>query len=666
MKRFFAGKFILLTGFLIYSLGGRAGSKAGVLAPPKPNILWVTFEDASPYGFSCYGNKAFKTPTVDSLSKKGILFTNAYSTAPHCSPSRSTLITGAFATTYGMDIHREDYETPDNIFYPSILRANGYYCTNNKKTDYNSKVNDRELWDESGDNATYNSNKRGKDQPFFAVFNATASHMSRVRTITTKGRGRFKALGISPEKLILPKYVPDLPEVRSDFAVHLESYIETDEWLNSFLVDLKQRNLDENTIVFFFSDHGGCLPRGKGYPYESGLKVPLIVYIPPKWQKEFNVQEGSVNKNLVGFEDFAPTVLAMAGIKAPGSMQGSPFLGPHPLKKKAYQFCFRSNQENYHYDPCRTATDGKFKYIRNYHPYKPFALRNLYQSGMPANLGWDDYVLSGKCTNKDWLEQYQPKGPEMLFDLEKDPDELHNLAGSPAYDGKLKELRKAVAGHIRASRDLGLFYRDIRLEKAGGLYRWVRDNNFPLEKMYTAAEKASMPTLKDTSYFNALLKSKYAELRYWGAVGYVTLASNHQIKSCPQGLFLSMSDSHFAVAITAAEAIFRVSKDEKALAYIFNRFSENDNFAYSALESFTLDPKYKQRVVNYASKLKELLISSSLNMEDRMSVHTKVRSLLVNVGVLPVEQLYPEKEKEEGEKINKKDWSKQYPKASQR
>lgn len=661
MRLFTTNISYLLTVLFICSLCGPLKGNERPTDPEKPNFLWVTFEDASPYGFSCYGNKTFLTPTVDSLSKKGTLFTNAYSTAPHCSPSRSTLITGSFATTYGMDIHREKYETPGNIFYPTVLRANGYYCTNNKKTDYNTLTDDQPLWDESGANAGYNSDKRGKNQPFFAVFNATASHMSRVRTVTTEGRGRYRGMGISPDKLILPKYVPDLPEVRSDYAVHLESYIEIDEWLKTILEDLRQRHLDENTIIFFFSDHGGCLPRGKGYPYESGLKVPLIVYMPPKWQKKFHVKEGSINNNLVGFEDFAPTVFELAGIKIPDFMQGRPFLGSRSTEKKAYQFCFRSNQENYHYDPCRTASDGRYKYIRNYHPYKPFALRNLYQSGMPSNIAWDEYVLSGKCTNPDWLRQFQAKEPEMLFDLQNDPDELHNLAGNAEHATKLRELRGAVAAHIRESQDLGFFYRDIRKEKPGGLYQWVRNNRFPLSEMYTAAEKASMPALRDTSYFTSLLKSNHPELRYWGAVGYVTLASKNDLKTIPEALRQAMADHSAPVAITAAEGIFRVSKDDQALAFLFNKFSENDNFAYSALENLTLLPEYKPQLLAYTHKLEKLLAGTGQNGHDRMSVHLKIRSLLVNLGVLPVRQLFPDSDIQEGKKVNAKDWKAQYP-----
>ncbi|MDO5980026.1 sulfatase [Flavivirga spongiicola] len=651
-------RLLLLTGIVaIVSCGKKIIEKQIV---ERPNFLCITFEDASPYGLSCYGNPDFKTHTIDSLAKRGILYTNAFSTAPHCSPARSTLITGSFATTYGMDVHREDYETPQHIFYSEILRKHGYFCTNNTKTDYNTILNDKSFWDECGVNATYWSKQRKPNQPFFAVFNASATHMGRMRTIITKDRGRYKKMGINPETIQLPNYVPDLPDVRSDLAVHLESYKGVDLWLRTFLNDLKQRGLAENTIIFFYSDHGGCLPRGKGFPFESGLKVPYIVHVPEKWQKIYGIKQSIIEDRLIGFEDFAPTVLNLAGIEIPGFMQGHPFLGPESDKEKQYQFGFRTNQENYHYDPSRTVRDGKYKYIRNYIPHKPFALRNLYQWGMPANLAWDNYVLSGACNNETWLQPFKPKTSEMLFDLDKDPNELNNLADNPIYSNKLIELRTAVSKHIRETKDLGFFFRGGR-KKEEGLYKWVRKTNFPLEEMYDAAEKASMPTLRDIPYLTKLLSNKHADIRYWGAVGFNTLASRGDIKEVPLVLKNVVKDSVIQVSTMAAEALCYISEDDKALSLLFERFKNNDNTAYSALETLTWYPKQKKRVATLAGKLENLLAENEKNKDDRMSIYLKIRSLMVNIGKLPVKDLYPESHKEKGRLLNIKSRQFQYP-----
>lgn len=626
----------------------------------KPNFIWITFEDASAYGFSCYGNIDIQTPTLDSLALKGIKYVNASSTAPHCSAARSSLITGSFATTYGMDVHREAYETPSNIFYPEYLRQNGYFCTNNDKTDYNTTLNNDDFWDENGPNASYWSDKRKPNQPFFAVFNTTATHMGRMRTITTEGRGLYDELGIDPTNIKLPSHVPDLPDVRSDLAVHLESYLGVDAWLATFLKDLKLRGLEEDTIIFFYSDHGGTLPRGKGFPFESGLNIPLIVHVPEKWAKTYGVKQGVIEERLVGFEDFAPTVLNLAGIEIPDFMQGTPFLGADTSVEKSYQFGFRTNQENYHYDPSRTVSDGKYKYIRNYIPHKPFALRNLYQWGLPANLAWDEYVLSGKCTNEEWLQPFKPKASEMLFDLEKDPNELNNLANNSNFKNKLIELRTAVSRHIRESKDLGFFVRGLR-KKEGGLYNWVNETNFPIEDMYVAVEKASMPTLEDVDYLSTLLSNKHPEMRYWGAVGFNTLASRGQLENAPLALENAMKDPTTEVSTMAAEALCYISDNDEALSILFERFKDNDNPAYSALETLTWYPKQKIKVDAYADKLESLLAENEKNADDRMSIYLKIRSLLVNLHRIPVLDLYPVSHKEQGKLLNKKSRQFKYP-----
>ena len=368
----------------LYSLQTEAADKKN----ERPNILWLTFEDTSAYEFGCYGNGDVHTPNADSLAARGIQFMNAWSVAPQSSAARSSLITGCYSSTYGMDIHPVPYDTPADIFFPQRLREAGYYCTNNSKTHYNSTTDNKSCWDECNNKASYNSTKRGKDQPFFAVYNTVTSHMGRIRTFHTDGRRDYTQEGIFPQQLTLPSYVPDLPEVRSDYAGHLEAVQDVDTWLGIFLKDLETRGLEDNTIIFFFSDHGGCVARGKGYLYESGLKVPMIAYFPPKWRHLANGAKGKEN-GLVNFTDLGPTVLSLAGVKPPKNMQGKALYGKFASKeKREVQFALAANQLH-HFMPVRAVTDGRFKYIRSYIPYRQFALRNYYQWGMPSNKAWD-------------------------------------------------------------------------------------------------------------------------------------------------------------------------------------------------------------------------------------------------------------------------------------
>jgi len=627
----------------------------------KPNILCLVLEDTSQYQFGCYGNTDIETPIIDALAKKGTRYTNASSNAPHCSPARSTLITGSYATTYGMDVHREKYITPDNIFYPELLRDAGYFCTNNEKTDYNTKVDNDNMWDESNAKASYTSSNRKPNQPFFAVFNTAATHMGLVRTITTEGRPDFMEYGIDTKNIFIPPHVPDLPEVRSDEAYQLKASQEADNWVKQHLIQLKSQGLEDNTIVFFFSDHGGCLPRGKGFPFESGLRVPLIIYVPPAWQKKFNLKENIVETKNVGFVDFAPTFLSIAGIKAPKHMQGKAFLGSFEEAPVKLQFGFRTNQENYHYDPSRTVTDGSFKYIRNYISHKPFCLRNLYQWGMPANTAWDEYVMSGNCNNPDWLQPYEPKDAEMLFDLKKDPWELNNLADDLKYKKNLSYFRKEVGNHIRTTKDLGFFPREMRKTKENGLYRWVNDHSFSLEEMYKAAELASKASKNDVPKLLELLNSPHGEIRYWGTIGFCRLGSQGQLKHLPYELKQAMNDDVLEVASMAAEAACYLGEFELGIKKLIGLFKDNFNPAYSSLETLTWYPKQKKMFKKYVSTFQRMLEEQNSVKQDRMGLGVKIRSVLVNLEALSLNELYTKSEIEGGIKRNKSGRKFSYP-----
>lgn len=278
--------------------------------------------------------------------------------------------------------------------------------------------------------------------------------MGRIRTFHTDGRRDYTQEGIYPQQLTLPSYVPDLPEVRSDYAGHLEATQDVDQWLGFFLKDLKDKGLDDNTIIFFFSDHGGCIPRGKGYLYESGLRVPLIVYFPEKWKYLANNIQGE-NYDLVNFTDLGPTVLSLAGVKPTSNMQGNALFGKYMHKgKRKYNFAIAANQLH-HFMPVRAVSDGHYKYIRSYIPYRQFALRNYYQWGMPSNKAWDEWVLEGHNTTPEWALTFDIHPAEMLFDLENDPGEIHDLSSSPKHANILKAMREALNKQIRSTEDLG-------------------------------------------------------------------------------------------------------------------------------------------------------------------------------------------------------------------
>lgn len=629
----------------IYSLEASAANNK---KKERPNILWVTFEDTSSYEFGCYGNKDVHTPNADSLAAQGIQFMNAWSVAPQSSPARSSLITGCYAPTYGMDVHPVSYDTPADIFFPQRLREAGYYCTNNSKTHYNSTNNNKACWDECTKTASYNSPKRGKDQPFFAVFNTVTSHMGRVRTFHTDGRRDYTKEGIYTELLTLPSYVPDLPEVRSDYAGHLEAVQDVDTWLGFFLKDLKDKGLDDNTIIFFFSDHGGCVPRGKGYLYESGLKVPLIAYFPEKWKHLANGKSGKDN-SLVNFTDLGPTVLSLAGVKPTKNMQGKAIFGEYASKEeRKVQFAFAANQLH-HFMPVRAVTDGHIKYMRSYIPYRQFALRNYYQWGMPSNKAWDKLVLGNHNTNPDWALTFDAHPAEMLFDLDKDPGELHDLSSSPEYAEVLAKMRNELSNHIRSTHDLGFFLPTSRTGHV--LYDVVRKEKYPMEELYKLVEAAGMGDIASLPLFEKAIASSHRDMRFWGAVGYAELAHKKQISQCPQALADLLKDEDPYVASEAAYAAAYLGKPQEGIARLINPTKEEDRkIGYSSLECISLDPTMRDYIRQFLPQLKEA--AETLPRKKNEDSGLMARGILVNLGELDIKLLHGPEAYKEGLKLN--------------
>jgi arylsulfatase A-like enzyme len=613
-------------------------------AQGRPNILWLSFEDTSATNFGCYGNPDVKTPVIDDLAKRGILVEHACSVAPHCSPARSSIISGTIATTYGTDIHRQKWRVPQNqYFFPMLMRKAGYFCTNNQKTDYNADIDQsvmKQIWDGNSNVVSYNNPKRGAGQAFFSVFNNTCTHMTRVHTYTIEGR---RKPDVDPATVHLPPFVPDLPEIRADYALHLEGAQDIDKWVKTFLDDLEQRKLADDTIIFIWSDHAGVLPRGKAFPYETGLHPLLIVYVPPKWQKLTDLKPGTRLQNLVGWEDLAPTVLTLAGLPVPSYMQGHSFLAPNAPKKEI-QYGFRTNTGP-HYDPIRTASDGHYKYIRSYTPYKPLGLRQSYQWAVPGQMAWDKAYHEGKV-GPQYRGFFEPKPAEQLFDLATDPWEMKDLASDPAQKDRLEKFRSAVASHMRDTQDLGLFPRTMRdKDKSKSLYEWVRDTKYPVNDLIAAAETASMGDPANLPKLIEYLKSDRQELRFWGASGCMTLAGAGKLKDVPPELVALTKDQNEEIAATSAEALCHAGKADQGLKVLLAlvQNQETMHVAASALEEmgYLADPIEPQL----------------MEMKQKMPI----RSILISLGKLPFEEYYGKKMIKQGIEANGKRMAWQYP-----
>ncbi|HEX6971646.1 MAG TPA: sulfatase [Limnochordia bacterium] len=420
--------------------------------PVRPNFLWITFEDTSPR-LGCYGDPVARTPYVDRLAEQGCRYTHAFSTAAVCAPSRFAVITGMYATSVGAhhmrtthtNPHTPELPTPYSVVVPpyvktftEYLRAAGYFCTNNHKTDYQFTP-PLTAWDECSKEAHWRH--REENQPFFAVFNLATTHESGMWPRADR------PLVTDPDRVRLPPYLPDTPKAREALARHYDNLAANDARVGQLLRELDEDGVAENTIVFLWSDHGEGLPRAKRWPYDAGIRVPLIV----RWCG--GIDPGSVCDDLVSLIDLGPTVLSLAGLPIPAHMQGQPFLGPQ-AQRREYVFAARDRHDEA-YDMVRAVRDKRYKYIRHYHPELPYLLWIPYRNRHPVMEEMWRLHLEGKLEGPQTLMFRSPRPVEELYDVVADPDEIHNLADDPAHRDTLQRMRRALDEWRSAFGDMG-------------------------------------------------------------------------------------------------------------------------------------------------------------------------------------------------------------------
>lgn len=526
--------------------------------PDKPNILWIVSEDNTTL-LGCYGDEIATTPNIDRLAGEGILYENAFCTAPVCAPARSTLITGMYPTAMGTENMRSDYPIPGFIkFFPRYLREAGYYTANHAKKDYNT-IDQPGAWDESGNKATYKNRKPG--QPFFAVFNIGTSHESSIHNYK-------KDLRHDPERITIPAYQPATPEMKHDWAQYYDKLEDMDKEVGRLLKELDDGGLSENTIVFYYGDNGGVLPRSKRFMYESGLHVPLIIRIPEKYAHLAPHRNGTKTGQIVTFVDFAPTVLSLAGISVPQYMQGHAFLGKQRSDEQRYGFAFRGRMDE-RIDLVRSVRDERYRYIRNYYPNKIYAQYIEYLWRAPSMKSWDSAYKTGTL-NEMQSRFFRPKPVEELYDCKRDPDNVDNLADKKEYQGVLKRLRIATRDWLIASKDAGFIpeARKEELSKTTTVYEYAHSPSYPIEKVVETAEMASS---KDPGYLDELigrLQDRDPDVRYWAASGCTILGS--EAMRAKKYLNLLLTDRESSVRIAAAEALYILGEKKKAVNILVN------------------------------------------------------------------------------------------------
>ena len=517
---------------------------------PRPNILWITSEDHGQQ-MGCYGDPLARTPNVDALATRGMLFRHAWSNAPVCAASRTTLITGMLAPSLGAEHMRSKVAMPAEIpMCPRLMSEAGYYCTNNSKEDYNL-IQSGQVWDASSEKAHWRN--RPRSQPFFSVFNIKDSHESKVIK-------RPHTLITNPAAIRVPAYHPDTPEVRHDWAQYYDQVSVADAGAGERLKELEAAGLAGDTIIFYFADHGAGMPRSKRWPSDSGLRVPMVVFFPEQWRhlapKEY--APGAKSDRLVSFVDLAPTLLSLAGLQPPATMQGHAFAGPFQVRPQPFLYGFRGRMDE-RSDLVRCVTDGQFVYLRNFMPHRSQAQHVQTQFRTPTTRVWRRQFDEGLTDDAQSIFWREPKAPEELYDLRADPDETRNLVGVAAHRDVLDKLRLAQQSCAARIRDLG-FLAEAEVEARCGdespYDALATDAAYPFQRVYAAADGASLMQPEAVPQLRKYLHDSDSGVRYWGAMG--ALMRGRPAAHAMQGeLRSSLLDPSDSVRIAAAETLVR-------------------------------------------------------------------------------------------------------------
>lgn len=514
----------------------------------RPNIIWIVSEDNNPF-IGAYGDKLAHTPNIDALAREGVLYRNAFSNAPVCAPSRFGILTGVLPEACAPANHMRSDAKAAGILptYPDLLRKAGYYVTNNVKTDYNCDIDPKAIWDDSSTKAHWKNRPAGK--PFMAVFNLMTTHESQ----------NFKKVPgkVTPEAVRVPAYLPDTPAIRQDIASYYNLMEVMDGQVGKFLAELDEAGLSEDTIVFYYSDNGGVLPRSKRYCYDSGLRCALVVRLPKKWAHLSPVAAGGEVKAPVSFIDLPPTVLSLAGAPIPAVMQGKAFLGSAAAAPGKWAFGMRNRMDE-RYDFVRTVSDGRWRYVRNYMPHLHLLQNQAFAWLAKGYQDIDRLRREGRLTPLQ-RSLFEERPYEELYDTQEDADETVNLAKRPEQAGRMTEMRQALDRHMLAINDNGFIPEDSRLEgyvpsRVAGAY--------PLHRLMALGQVAAQGDRRKAQILRAALADSNEVVRFWGATGFaVQGAWGEDLQRLRR---LATSDPVPQVRVAACDALARSGASAEA------------------------------------------------------------------------------------------------------
>ncbi len=575
-------------------------ARAGAGQPARPNFVFLVSEDNSVHYLRLYGNPLGATPHIERLAAEGVTFDHAFSCAPVCSVARSTLATGLYAPGVGFQYHRRSVAAAlPRGFRPwsALLRQAGYYATNNAKTDYNFVHDLRELWDESSNRASWR-NRPSRSTPFFhmeswpesheSALHFSAAQMARERTTTP------------PEAVTLAPYHPDTPAFRYTHARYSDRMQVIDAKVGSAVEALRRAGVLEDTFVFYFGDHGGVLPGSKGYAYDRGLHVPLVVRIPEHFRHLIPIAPGARTPNFVEFVDLGPTVLQLAGVDVPRRMDGRPFLtragiGSRDSRRSewpsasgdgggvrdgeraargrdfvlaagdartlgaqarglpggrdtAFGYADRMDEK---YDFVRTLRKGRFAYVRNFTGFYADGLQNNYRYRMLAYAEWRQLFRAGKL-NAVQSAFFRPRPPEQLFDLEADPHQVRDLAAESRYRDTLRELRALLRRRLLEIHDLSFYPESelVRVALADGA-SFGAEHAAEIRKLARIADLELIPFARASTALKQALASANPWERYWACIA--ATAHGKAAAALVPAITPLLEDEQLMVRVRAAE-----------------------------------------------------------------------------------------------------------------
>lgn len=527
-----------------------------------PNIIWIIAEDISP-AFACYGDSLADTPNIDRLCSEGIRFENAYATAPICAPSRSCLVSGRYAISMGTQhLRSETPFSPHLKTLPEHLRAGGYFTTNRNKTDYN--FSPEGLWDHwSGTYAPWR--QRTDDRPFFSFINVGPSHEGSVNRLVNYEEN-VKDLApekrIDPNSMTVPPYYPNTAASREVWAHYYDMLQVLDKNVGLIIDSLEADGLLDETIIFFFGDHGFGMPRYKRWLYHTGLNVPLMVSIPEKYKNLQPEEMEQSTKQLVSFVDFAPTVLHLAGLEIPETMEGQAFLGARVPEAREYVYAARDRADDM-FEMSRAVRNDRYLYIRHFMPHLPYIQSGYIYSNVKEGFRALREARKAGLNNAIQESMWQAKPVEELYDLLTDPDELHNLANDEAFQTIKKKLQGKLHQWMLDQHDLGLLPEAEYMIRSQGStpYDYARTgDSYQVEQILQTAEMVGRA--KEAELL-PLIENEDSGVRYWAIMGLIQL--KELSSAAIEALQRRLTDGSPSVRILAAEALSYAGNYAKAV-----------------------------------------------------------------------------------------------------